>query len=152
MKSDSPTLKIEDQLCFALYAASLSMSKAYKPYLEAVGLTYPQYLVMLVLWENEHQSVSEIGEQLFLDSGTLTPLLKRLEASAYVKRTRDATDERRVIVSLTAKGKALKKKILPLPRKMLKATQCSMGDAKQLVKVLGDLRVNLLDSLNQQDT
>ena len=147
MKSDSPTLKIEDQLCFALYATSLSMGKAYKPYLDAVGLTYPQYLVMLVLWENDHQSVSEIGEQLFLDSGTLTPLLKRLESYSYVVRTRDSADERRVIVSLAPKGKVLKKKILPLPSKMLKATQCSMGDAKQLVKVLGDLRVHLLESL-----
>ena len=147
MKSDGATLKIEDQLCFALYATSLSMGKAYKPYLDAVGLTYPQYLVMLVLWENDHQSVSEIGEQLFLDSGTLTPLLKRLESSSYVVRTRDSADERRVIVSLTPKGKVLKKKILPLPSKMLKATQCSMGDAKQLVKVLGDLRVHLLESL-----
>jgi DNA-binding MarR family transcriptional regulator len=123
------------------------MSKAYKPYLEEAGLTYPQYLVMLVLWENDHQSVSEIGERLFLDSGTLTPLLKRLEAASYVQRSRDTHDERRVLVNLTTTGKNLKRKILPLPNKMLQATQCSRSNAMQLAQALNDLRDNLKDSL-----
>ena len=147
MSSESKNLKLENQLCFALYAASLSMSKAYKPYLEEAGLTYPQYLVMLVLWENDHQSVSEIGERLFLDSGTLTPLLKRLEAASYVQRSRDTHDERRVLVNLTTTGKNLKRKILPLPNKMLQATQCSRSNAMQLAQALNDLRDNLKDSL-----
>ena len=122
------------------------MSKAYKPYLEDAGLTYPQYLVMLVLWENDHQSVSEIGERLFLDSGTLTPLLKRLETAGYVKRNRDTQDERRVLVSLSSAGKNLKRKILPLPSKMLQATQCSRTDAMGLAHALKDLRDNLKDA------
>ncbi len=147
MPPESKNLKLENQLCFALYAASLSMSKAYKPHLDAAGLTYPQYLVMLVLWENDQQSVSDIGERLFLDSGTLTPLLKRLEAANYVKRSRDMQDERRVLVSLTSTGKNLKRKILPLPNKMLQATQCSRTDAMQLAQALNDLRDNLKDSL-----
>lgn len=119
------------------------MSKAYKPYLDELGLTYPQYLVMLVLWEHDHLSVSEIGERLFLDSGTLTPLLKRLEASQYVTRCRDIHDERRVLVSLTTAGKKMKQKILKLPSKMLKSTQCSRTSAMQLARELKDLRLNL---------
>ncbi len=143
MENNDKTLRLDNQLCFALYAASLSMSKAYKPYLEAVGLTYPQYLVMLVLWEVAPQSVSEIGERLYLDSGTLTPLLKRLETSGYVKRDRDTHDERRVLVSLTTAGKKLKRKILPLPSKMLEATQCSRAVAMRLAQDLKHLRNNL---------
>lgn len=146
MKSESKNLKLDNQLCFALYAASLAMSKAYKPHLAAVGLTYPQYLVMLVLWENDASSVSDIGERLFLDSGTLTPLLKRLETAGYVKRNRDTQDERRVLVSLSSAGKNLKRKILPLPSKMLQATQCSRTDAMGLALALKDLRDNLKDA------
>ena len=147
MPSETKNLKLENQLCFALYAASLSMSKAYKPHLDAVGLTYPQYLVMLVLWENDQQNVSDIGERLFLDSGTLTPLLKRLENAGYVKRSRDTLDERRVLVNLTTTGKNLKHKILPLPNKMLQATQCTRANAMQLAQDLKDLRNNLKESL-----
>ena len=147
MSSETKNLKLENQLCFALYAASLSMSKAYKPYLDAVGLTYPQYLVMLVLWENDQQNVSDIGERLFLDSGTLTPLLKRLENTGYVKLSRDTLDERRVLVNLTSTGKNLKRKILPLPNKMLQATQCTRVTAMQLAQDLKDLRNNLKESL-----
>jgi len=110
-------LMLDQQLCFALYSASLAMSKTYKPHLDTLGLTYPQYLVMLVLWEQESLSVSDIGERLFLDSGTLTPLLKRLEASGFVARARDALDERRVLVSLTAEGRQLRKKSIRCPAK-----------------------------------
>lgn len=142
MKSSDETLRLDNQLCFALYAASLAMNKAYKPHLGALGLTYPQYLVMLVLWEHSQLTVSEIGEKLFLDSGTLTPLLKRLEASEFVVRQRDASDERRVYVSLTAAGKNLKKKILPLPNVMLEATQCTRDQAMQLAQQLRELGSN----------
>src|SRR3954462_10871670 len=101
-------LHLDNQLCFALYSASLAMTKLYKPLLDELGLTYPQYLVMLVLWERDGLTVSEIGERLSLDSGTLTPLLKRLEAAELVSRIRDTDDERRVHIRLTAAGRRLK--------------------------------------------
>lgn len=103
----SRALRLEAQLCFALYSASRAVTRAYQPLLEPLGLTYPQYLVMLVLWEGAAVSVSELGERLELDSGTLTPLLKRLEASGYVLRRRDRQDERVVRVTLTARGTSL---------------------------------------------
>ena len=103
--SPSPAaLRLDNQVCFALYSASLAMTKLYKPLLDDIGLTYPQYLVMLVLWEQDGITVSELGERLYLDSGTLTPLLKRLEASGHIRRTRDAQDERRVRIALTPQG------------------------------------------------
>ena len=101
-------LQLDHQLCFALYAASLAMTKLYKPLLEPLGLTYPQYLVMLVLWQADGLTVSQLGERLALDSGTLTPLLKRLEAAGLVQRLRDTADERRVLLQLTPAGRALK--------------------------------------------
>ena len=100
--SPAEWLALDNQVCFSLYSASLAMTKLYKPLLDPLGLTYPQYLVMLVLWETDDVSVSTLGERLSLDSGTLTPLLKRLEAAGLVKRARSAEDERRVQVSLTA--------------------------------------------------
>ena len=103
--SPSPAaLRLDNQVCFALYSASLAMTKLYKPLLDDIGLTYPQYLVMLVLWEQDGITVSELGERLYLDSGTLTPLLKRLEASGHIRRARDAQDERRVRIALTPQG------------------------------------------------
>src|SRR6188768_3304422 len=101
-------LQLDNQLCFALYSASLAMTKLYKPLLEELGLTYPQYLAMLVLWERDDLMVSELGERLYLDSGTLTPLLKRLEAAGLIARTRAVQEERRVHISLTAAGRKLK--------------------------------------------
>src|SRR5512137_2710947 len=100
-------LLLDHQLCFALYSASLAMTKLYKPLLDPLGLTYPQYLVMLVLWEGDGLTVSQLGERLALDSGTLTPLLKRLETARLVQRLRDSADERRVLLQLTATGRAL---------------------------------------------
>jgi DNA-binding MarR family transcriptional regulator len=146
LKTSDNNLRLDSQLCFALYAASLAMNKAYKPHLGAVGLTYPQYLVMLVLWEHNQLTVSEIGERLFLDSGTLTPLLKRLEASEFVVRKRDSADERRVYVSLTTAGKNLKRKILPLPEQMLESTQCSRAEAMDLAQQLRNLGERLRNS------
>ena len=130
-------------MCFALYSASLTMTKVYKPLLQKFGLTYPQYLVMLVLWEQDERSVSELGERLFLDTGTLTPLLKRLEALIFVTRTRDATDERRVIVALTAAGKRLQKRSLTVPQHISCATECSLPELISLTKQLGELRAAL---------
>lgn len=116
-------LRLENQLCFALYAASGLVTRAYRPLLEPLGLTYPQYLAMLVLWERGSATVGELGEALDLDSGTLTPLLKRLEATGYVTRRRDPADERRVIVDLTAAGKALKARAAEVPA----ALACKLG-------------------------
>ncbi|RBK93432.1 MarR family transcriptional regulator, partial [Xanthomonas oryzae pv. oryzae] len=104
----SDALQLDNQLCFALYSTNLAMHKLYRGLLKALDLTYPQYLVMLVLWETDERSVSEIGERLYLDSATLTPLLKRLQAVGLVSRTRAVNDERQVIIALTETGRALR--------------------------------------------
>jgi DNA-binding MarR family transcriptional regulator len=140
-------LRLDNQLCFALYSASLAMSKRYKPQLEALGLTYPQYLVMLVLWERDGLTVSEIGERLYLDSGTLTPLLKRLEAAGYLNRLRDVNDERRVHIQLSAAGRRLKARALPIPACMLEAAQCSLPELNQLTRQVRALRDRLTTSV-----
>ncbi len=142
-------LLLDNQMCFALYSASLTMTKVYKPLLEKLGLTYPQYLVMLVLWEQDQRSVSALGERLFLDSGTLTPLLKRLEALAFVTRTRDAGDERRVIVALTTAGKRAQKQALAVPLHIACATECSRPELKSLTRELGELRAALMRSTDR---
>ena len=110
-----PQLKLENQLCFPLYAASKEITRRYAPYLEPLDLTYTQYIVMLVLWEEKKCNVSELGKKLFLDSGTLTPLLKKLEAKGYIQRTREQSDERCLSVSLTAEGESLKRKAASVP-------------------------------------
>lgn len=117
--SNDDILRLDHQVCFPLYAATNAMVRLYRPLLDALGLTYPQYLVMLVLWEEDGRSVGALGARLHLDSGTLTPLLKRLEAAGLVARTRDPADERRVVVTLTAAGKKLKTKAREVPRKLL---------------------------------
>ncbi len=136
-------LLLDHQLCFALYAASLAMTKLYKPLLEPLGLTYPQYLVMLVLWQADGITVSQLGERLALDSGTLTPLLKRLESSGLLQRLRDATDERRVLLQLTASGRALKTRALGVPRTMAATTGCELGELAALTARLQALRSRL---------
>jgi DNA-binding MarR family transcriptional regulator len=136
-------LALDMQLCFALYSASLAMTKLYKPLLAPLGLTYPQYLVMLVLWEEDGQPVSAIGERLSLDSGTLTPLLKRLEAAGLVQRLRDASDERRVLIQLTAEGRAMKAQAQRVPKEVLCATNCQLDEVSQLTQRLKALRDNL---------
>lgn len=119
MPSSNDSLLLENQICFPLYAASRMMIQAYREPLEELGLTYPQYLVMLVLWEKDGLTVSQIGEQLFLDSGTLTPVLKRLEANHFIKRNRSDKDERKVEIELTYPGKSLKAKAAQIPEKIL---------------------------------
>src|SRR3954454_23876420 len=108
-------LRLDNQLCFALYSASLAMTKLYKPWLDEIGVTYPQYLALLALWEQDGLSVSQLGERLRLDSGTLTPLLKRLEAAGLVSRLRAADDERRVHISLTSAGRRLRLRAEKIP-------------------------------------
>lgn len=136
-------LRLDHQICFALYSASHAMSKAYKPHLDALGLTYPQYVAMLVLWERDGLTVSEIGERLYLDSGTLTPLLKRLEAAGYISRLRDAADERRVLIQLTAAGRRLKARAAAIPACMLERMQCSLHELATLTRQVRQLRDRL---------
>jgi DNA-binding MarR family transcriptional regulator len=143
LKPSDYSLNLDNQLCFALYAASLHMTKAYTPVLKPFKLTYPQYLVMMVLWQKAPISVSEIGQLLFLDSGTLTPMLKRLETSNYVTRARDPLDERRVLISLTASGKKLRTKISVVPSKMLDLTGYTHDEAMGLKNVLKELYCKL---------
>lgn len=139
-------LKLDHQLCFALYSASLAMTKFYKPLLDPLGLTYPQYLVMLVLWEGDGITVSRLGERLALDSGTLTPLLKRLEAADLVRRLRDSGDERRVLLQLTPRGRALKTKALSVPEQIASASGCSLDELAALTARLKALRDQIIDS------
>ena len=139
-------LRLDNQVCFALYSASLAMTKLYKPLLDRIGLTYPQYLVMLVLWEQDGVTVSELGERLFLDSGTLTPLLKRLEAQGQIARLRDVQDERRVRITLTAKGRALRDQAEAIPPCVLQSSQCSIAELTALTTELKQLR----DRLSEQ--
>ncbi|MCZ4316005.1 MarR family transcriptional regulator [Comamonadaceae bacterium G21597-S1] len=136
-------LRLDNQLCFALYSASLAMTKAYKPLLDTLGLTYPQYLVMLVLWERGMLSVSELGERLFLDSGTLTPLLKRMEAGGWLARVRSLEDERRVMVSLTPAGRKLKARAARVPECMLQASSCSLEELAALSAQVRQFRSRL---------
>ncbi len=139
-------LALDRQLCFALYASSLAMTKLYKPLLDPLGLTYPQYLVMLVLWERDGLAVGEIGERLALDSGTLTPLLKRLEQAGLVLRLRDTADERRVRVALSAAGRTLRTRAQAVPAAIAAASGCSLGELRDLTAQLQGLRQRLADA------
>ena len=129
-------LLLQNQLCFPLYAASKEVVRLYKPFLDEIGLTYTQYIAMMALWESRSLSVKEIGERLYLDSGTLTPLLKKMEAQGLVSRARSAADERSVIVTLTDKGETLKQRALEVPAKMSKCIPLSPEEAKTLYDLL----------------
>lgn len=133
-----------DQLCFALYSTGLALNRVYRKPLAALGLTYPQYLVMLVLWERDGRTVSDIGECLFLDSATLTPLLKRMEQAGLVDRRRSDRDERQVLVSLSPNGRRLAADAAGLPSQMLCAAQCGIDEAAALRRQLETLRERLL--------
>ena len=137
-------LLLDNQLCFALYSTSLAMTKLYKPLLDGLGLTYPQYLAMLVLWERDGLTVSELGERLYLDSGTLTPMLKRLEAAGLISRIRAVTDERRVHLTLTAAGRRLKVRAAKIPGCILDASQCSLSELVSLTQQVQALRQRLV--------
>jgi DNA-binding MarR family transcriptional regulator len=129
-------LKLDNQMCFPLYAASRLVVQAYRPLLEELGITYPQYLVLMVLWEKDGSSVSEIGGRLSLDSGTLTPVLKRLAAQALVKRKRAKHDDRAVENWLTERGRALKLKAVEIPTKLLCSTAIEMDEVIKLKNAL----------------
>lgn len=129
---DYEMLKLDNQLCFALYTCSRKVTKAYQPFLEKLGLTYTQYITMLALWEAGEISVKELGNRLMLDSGTLTPLLKKLESVGLVKRERAEGDERSVVVSLTPKGAELKEAAIEIPRDLACSMDISMEEAIKL--------------------
>ncbi|GAY13643.1 MarR family winged helix-turn-helix transcriptional regulator [Mycobacterium sp. shizuoka-1] len=137
--------RLDDQLCFALYSASRAVTAAYRPLLAELNLTYPQYLVLLVLWEEGRASVGRLCQRLHLDSGTLSPLLKRLEAVGYVTRERSADDERRVDVVLTAAGNRLQAKASCVPERLLAAWNMSVDD----IASLRDAVMRLSDTLNR---
>jgi MarR family transcriptional regulator, organic hydroperoxide resistance regulator len=141
----SDFLRVENQLCFSLYAASRAMTSAYQPLLEAFGLTYPQYLVMLVLWEEDGVKVSRIGERLCLDSATITPLLKRLEARGVLTRRRNKSDERVVEIFLTEEGLTLKKKAEGVPREIFCRTGLSLDELSTLRRKLQEITRRLLE-------
>src|SRR6478736_4844872 len=121
-------LMLDNQICFAVYSTAHAFNRVYKPLLDKLRLTYPQYLVMLALWERDGVPVKDIGERLLLDSGTLTPLLKRLEAAELVKRTRSTVDERQVLIALTLQGHALREKARAVPPSILAASACSIAE------------------------
>jgi MarR family transcriptional regulator, organic hydroperoxide resistance regulator len=136
-------LKLDQFLCFAIYAANHAFNRVYKPLLDRLGLTYPQYLVMVALWERDDQTVGSLGKKMNLESSTLTPLLKRLETMQHLKRTRDSTDERQVRIGLTAKGRALRRKALDIPGCILEASGLSSEDLQRLYGEITTLRHTL---------
>lgn len=139
-------LKLENQLCFSVYAVSRAITKLYRPLLEELDITYPQYLVMLVLWEHETLNLKDLGKKLYLDSGTLTPLLKRLESIGLVKRERSLEDERLLNVSLTDKGVKLKEKAKNIPDCILKAINLDMENLINTKAQMDSLLTSIMDS------
>jgi MarR family transcriptional regulator, organic hydroperoxide resistance regulator len=144
-----PLLLLDNQICFAVYSAAHAFNRVYKPLLDRLGLTYPQYLVMLSLWERDGVPVKAIGDRLFLDSGTLTPLLKRLETAGLVRRTRSTEDERQVLIDLTPQGQTLKEKARAVPQSILEASNCSVADLVALKSEIVSLRDRLNAALGE---
>ncbi len=146
MTKTTEALALSNQLCFAFYSVSHAFSRAYRQFLDPLGLTYPQYVVLLVLWEQDNLTVKSIGEQLFLDSGTLTPLLKRLEAAGLIHRERDRTDERQVRILLTDAGRALREKAEDIPKNVGCVLGLSFDEVCALTEQVAKLRGRLHDS------
>lgn len=148
----NPNLLLENQLCFSLYSAANAVTKAYQPLLKNLGVTYPQYLVLLVLWEQDQQSVSNLSEKLFLDSGTLTPLLKRLQSQKIIDRSRSLLDERQVIITLTTKGKSLYSKATKIPESIMCLSPINTDEIKKLSWQLKQIRTafNNQNALNKR--
>lgn len=129
-------LKLDNQICFPLYACSREIIKQYKPFLDEVDLTYTQYIAMMVLWEKGSLTVKEMGERLFLDSGTLTPMLKKMEAKGLLTRTRSTEDERNLIIAITDKGESLKEQAVAIPARMAQCAHLEREDAEALYHIL----------------
>lgn len=143
MDQDCQNLKLENQLCFLIYSTNLALNQLYRKLLTPLGITYPQYLVMLVLWEKDEITVSEIGSKLFLESSTLTPILKKLEALQLLNRTRSKEDERQVIITLSEKGKKLKEQAVNIPTHILEVSSCDTATLLGLKDQLTQLRTNI---------
>ena len=143
MSDKYDVLKLKNQLCFPLYACSKEIVKAYKPYLDELDLTYTQYIAMMVMWEHKELRVKEIGKYLFLDSSTLTPLLKRLEEKGYVSRKRSSEDERDLIVTITDRGEALKEKAVTVPERLGACVALDTEKAQALYALLYEVISNL---------
>jgi MarR family transcriptional regulator, organic hydroperoxide resistance regulator len=148
MRHDDEFVKLEDHLCFSLYACSRAIFRLYRPYLDELNLTYPQYLVLLVLWERKQSTVKELGELLGLDSGTLTPMLKRMEAAGLVERKRSAEDERVVMITITEDGNHIKEKAVCIPRSLLEST----GMTEEEVMTVNNVIKKLLQRVNISST
>ncbi len=139
MEKEYEALRLENQLCFPLYACAREIIKQYKPHLDALDLTYTQYIAMLVLWEKKVVTVKELGNELFLDSGTLTPLLKKMEAKGLLTRRRSSDDERSLIVSLTEEGEALRDRAREIPYEMMRCVKLTVEEAMELYRLLNKL-------------
>ena len=139
MEKNYDALKLDNQLCFPLYACAKEVVKRYKPYLDKLDLTYTQYITMMVMWDKKTVNVKELGESLFLDSGTLTPLLKKLEAKGYIRRERSKDDERNLLVSITEKGEALKDDAIEVPYKMVQCVHLTKEEGQELYRLLHKL-------------
>jgi DNA-binding MarR family transcriptional regulator len=147
MTPETTEVKLADFLCFAVYSANLAFGKAYKQILEELGLTYTQYITIIALWEEDNQTVGSLGEKLFLESNTLTPILKKLEVMGYVLRQRDPHDERQVLVSLTKSGRALRAKGLNM--NLVEACGLTPKDFPKVQKAIVTLRNNLIKSVQE---
>jgi DNA-binding MarR family transcriptional regulator len=145
---DPTTPKLSEFLCFAIYSANLAFGKAYKPILEKLGLTYTQYIAIIALWEKDNQTVSGLGEKLFLESNTLTPILKKLEGMGYLRRQRDSADERQVLISLTDAGRRLREKGLHM--NLVKATGLTAEDFPKMQNAVATLRDNLIKATQEK--
>ncbi|MFW6676470.1 MarR family winged helix-turn-helix transcriptional regulator [Lacrimispora sp. AGF001] len=140
-------LKIENQLCFPLYASAREIVRLYKPFLDEIDLTYTQYIAMMVLWDRKKVTVKQLGETLYLDSGTLTPLLKKMEAGGLLTRNRDKEDERSVIVELTEKGEQLKEQAVTIPERISQCVPLNQEEAKELYHLLYKILGNTMKHL-----
>lgn len=145
------SMKLDNQICFAIYASSREITKLYRPLLQDIGLTYTQYVTMLALWEKDNVTVSELGNRLYLDSGTLTPLLKKLEAAGLVQRTRDRNDERSVLVTLTAQGEALREKALDIPNQLVCKLDATPEEGIALLTQMHELLARMKQHSSQAD-
>ncbi|EAY27934.1 MarR family winged helix-turn-helix transcriptional regulator [Microscilla marina] len=149
MKQDE-LLKLENQICFPMYVASRMITRAYQPMLDVMGITYPQYLVLMALWEKDEQTVNEIGQQLYLNTNTITPLLKRMEKTGIVVRTRSKKDERKVMITLTPAGQALKEQAYCIPEQILNKTGLPIEGISQLKQQIYGL-IRQMEKIEQQE-
>lgn len=151
MDNYNEELKLENQLCFYFYAASRAITRYYHPFIEEMGLTYTQYLTMLVLWETESMNARDLGERLYLDSGTLTPLLKRLEEKEYIGRRRSSEDERQLVITLTEKGRQLKEEIYPIYKRMEEFRAYNDTEAKIEMELLRSGLARMNEAIAKRD-